>query len=195
MNIMDKITPELKRRFKEDIRKTIDTGKEHGFFLCTNDKISASEPCVGSECDIPLRNPQLACPGKMVQGEFHTHPLIRRYGSKEIIVQRFRDAAKREGLKDVELPINIPSSADITNSILNKCKNIPVSTVCIGSDADPDNVTCWTMKKPKNIIEKFKVCSAARKESIEIYGGIIASSSIMRKWMYPIYKKETIMLD
>ena len=34
--IKDKITQPLKERFRDTIKKTVDTGKEQGFFICAN---------------------------------------------------------------------------------------------------------------------------------------------------------------
>ena len=37
MTIKDKITPELKNRFLQEILKTIENGKERGFFICKDE--------------------------------------------------------------------------------------------------------------------------------------------------------------
>ena len=37
MPINDKLTPEIKNKFKDAIRKTIDTGREHAFIMCIDD--------------------------------------------------------------------------------------------------------------------------------------------------------------
>ena len=56
MTIKDKITPELKNRFLQEIRTTIENGKERGFLICKDekDRLSATKSCEGKECGIDL---------------------------------------------------------------------------------------------------------------------------------------------
>lgn len=69
MTISDKITPELKERFKDAIKKTIDTGKEHGFYICKNKegKLFAEKGCEGGQCDIMIGRPRDSCKGEINQ--------------------------------------------------------------------------------------------------------------------------------
>ena len=61
--IRDKITPELKSRFLQEIRTTIEIGKERGFFICKDEKdsLSATKSCEGKECTVNLSSLQPQC--------------------------------------------------------------------------------------------------------------------------------------
>lgn len=47
--IKDKITGVLKEKFRDAMKKTVDTGKKHEFFICANKegKLYPSKPCEG----------------------------------------------------------------------------------------------------------------------------------------------------
>ena len=74
--IKDKITPKLKERFKDAIKKTIHTGREQGFYICKDKegKLFADKGCEGEQCDLMIGRPQDSCQGEINQGDFHTHP-------------------------------------------------------------------------------------------------------------------------
>lgn len=77
--IKDKITPELKRRFIEDIKITKDIGKERGFFFCENkeQKLIPAKSCEGTSCELLLGDPRKVCPPETKPfGDFHTHPYM-----------------------------------------------------------------------------------------------------------------------
>lgn len=49
--LKNRITPELKKRFLEEIKRSIKTGKETGFLICLNDKLyTPKKRCTGTEC-------------------------------------------------------------------------------------------------------------------------------------------------
>ena len=52
--IKDKITPELKARFIQEIHKTIRDGNEHGFLIChdNNGNLSPSKAAIGEKDNI-----------------------------------------------------------------------------------------------------------------------------------------------
>jgi hypothetical protein len=54
--IKDKITHEIRDRFKDAISRTMKTGREHGFILCRDDKedLFSMDICEGRECRIIL---------------------------------------------------------------------------------------------------------------------------------------------
>ena len=78
MLINDKIAPVLRKRFLEEVKKTKETGKERCFHMCIeeNGKLSAGGTCVGEECGMTFQHVDVSCPGKKVQGDFHTHPYL-----------------------------------------------------------------------------------------------------------------------
>ena len=72
--IKDKITPELKAKFMQEIHKTIKDGNEHGFLICHDEigNLSPSIESVGEQNNINFINIKDQCPFK-IQGDFHTH--------------------------------------------------------------------------------------------------------------------------
>lgn len=163
--IKGKITPQLKERFKDAIKKTIDTGKEQGFYICKDKKgkLLADKGCEGEQCNLIIGRPQDVCQGKINQGDFHTHPytsldpyermaLIDTYGYprvekdlKNVIIEEFEEIHKKEGLKNVS--INTPSYIDSLKALGFKCDGLTRGTVCIGTDIQKDKVECWTVRE------------------------------------------------
>ena len=98
--IKDKITPELKKVFSESIKKTEDSGNEHGFFMCINKdgKLSASRiKCEGDNCEINIRISQETCPGKN-QGFFHVHP--KKLQFEKQIGRKFTEEDKKNIIQE-----------------------------------------------------------------------------------------------
>jgi len=140
--IKDKITPALKERFRQTIKKTIDTGKEQGFFICSNKQgeLYPSKSCEGDECKIILED-QSVCPQR-VEGDFHTYPNLantkRKY--RELRKQIPPDDMLKEDVRKsltrmyeekgvVGLSPIIPSYKDTLNVVVNKCfRNIDTVT-------------------------------------------------------------------
>lgn len=157
--IKDKITPEIKSKFLDAINKTKQTGKEHGFFLCLDDKenISPSRVKSGEMHRLDLGSPIIACPGKKMQGDFHTHsyftttknmsklvkPGMSDDDIKELINNEFNKYKEELGIK--ELSINSPSEKDLLKTVLHNCAGIS-KTACVASDMGDDKVECWTVK-------------------------------------------------
>ncbi len=173
-----KITPEIKSKFQDAIKKTKDTGREHGFYLCIDNKqkLSTSKLQSGMTHQIKLESPLSACPGKKIQGDFHTHTYLtaikkikpnltdkqikdlinRNHKSyieemKEIgIKQQYANAqAKATPLANNDyrsLTIDSPSPKDLLKEILYKCVGISKGTTCVISDMGNDKLECWTVK-------------------------------------------------
>lgn len=151
--IKDKITPQLRKKFLEEIKKTEEIGKERGFHLCIekDGKLSAGETCTGNECGLKFRSSELSCPGRKVQGDFHTHPYLtdvrKRYNitfkgaSNELL-----RASVESYLKEIGHTPTIPSHSDVIDAILGKCAKKMEGTTCIGTDLDMNKVECWTIK-------------------------------------------------
>lgn len=75
IDIRDKITPQIRKKFLKAINQTKETGMEHGFHICidNNGKLSPGDMCIGDECSIKLHEIHMPCEDKKVQGDFHTH--------------------------------------------------------------------------------------------------------------------------
>jgi len=157
--IKDKVTPEIKSKFLDAIDKTKQTGREHGFFLCLDDKgnISPSKTKSGEMHRLDLGSPIIACPGKKMQGDFHTHsyftttknmsklvkPGMSDDDIRELINNEFNKYKKDLGIK--ELSINSPSEKDLLKTVLHNCAGIS-KTACVASDMGDSKVECWTAK-------------------------------------------------
>jgi hypothetical protein len=166
--IKEKITPELKRLFRDAINNTMDTGIEHGFLLCLDNKgnITPTNVCKGNECEVKLPR---TCPVKM-RGNFHTHPILA-YHNREMAkagLQKFSKKNLLYTIKEVnklrkdKYDSQSPSRADALSSLTDKCRKISNGTVCIGNDLGED-VKCWT---PKEI--RVQDCARAFKELAEL---------------------------
>lgn len=199
--IKNRITPEIKKAFLEEIKKTLDSGKEQGFIICLdgnenkngknkNWRLYASKKrCTGEECGIYIKDVSKYCPGK-VQGAFHTHPYFidieRFYGRKptkketERAIKIYKKQFEKEGIT-----LTTPSHHDIVSTLLNQCIGDIEGTVCIGNDLDLEKVECWTVKGDK---VKIRDCSRAKEEHKEK----IADQP--RNWIKPLFHKEIISL-
>ena len=207
--IKDKITPKLKERLKDAIKKTIDTGKEQGFYICKDKegKLFADKGCEGEQCDIMIGRPQDACQGETNQGDFHTHPytslqpfermyLIKTYGYpriekdlKNVIKEEFKYLHEKEGLKNVS--INTPSYIDALKALGFKCDNITQGTICIGTDIEKDKVECWTVRETDKDTNS-KNCNKMEEEWK--YAARIGGGMPVKKWIVPLFDKEIIDL-
>lgn len=207
--IKDKISSELKERFKCTIKKTIDTGKEQGFYICKNKegKLFADKEREGEEYGLTIGRPQDVCQGEVNQGDFHTHPytsidtfermyFIKTYGYdrvkndlKNVIKEEFKELHEKEGLKDVS--INTPSYIDTLKALGFKCDGLTQGTVCIGTDIEKDKVECWTVKETDKYT-KSRNCNKMEEEwkyAVRRGGGIP-----VKKWIVPLFDKEIIDL-
>lgn len=199
--IADKITPVLKNRFRKEIRLTMETGKERGFFICKDENgnlAPSKRTCQGTECEVSLKDPRGACPVK-IQGDFHTHPDLaitkiylkeqgRKIDTDDVLKIQIRKAKKdiqeRLGIKG--LPTVTPSYTDTLKSLLINCGSDIEATSCVGSDLEDDKVECWTPKKDIKLAD----CEKAEKE----YGKVKGKSLSPRKWVVDLFEKETIDL-
>lgn len=152
MPIKDNITPQLRKRFLQEIKKSAETGKERGFHICIEDdgKLSAGDTCTGDECSIKLQRVDISCPGKKAQGDFHTHPHLTEVRKSFGITFKASDEliklATEVFLKGRGTSPTIPSHADLRSAVLGKCSKRVEGTTCIGSDLDTENVECWTVE-------------------------------------------------
>lgn len=207
--IQDKIASELKERFKGAIKKTVDTGKEQGFYICKNKegKLFADKECEGEECGLTIGRPQNACQGNINQGDFHTHPyrslqpiermiLIKTYGYdrvkndlNNVLKEEFKYMHEKEGLKDVS--INTPSYVDSLKALGFKCDGLTQGTVCIGTDIEKDKVECWTVKETD---EGTKSRNCKKMEEEWKYAVTRGGDMPIKKWIVPLFDKEIIDL-
>ncbi len=204
--IKDKITPELKSNFIEEIKITKETGKERGFFLCENEKgkLFSSKSQQGTDRDIHLGDPRTGCPPESKNhGEFHTHPYL--YGIKQELrtkgqrvppdgeIKAFsnkniRDAhIKGTGVKGVT--INSPSYTDILRALLAKTLSVG-GTVCTSTDIDTDNIECWSIKDmPITTLKKLSIMAMNELDKVRPEG-----SQLTKQWIDKISDRETIYL-
>lgn len=207
--IKDKITPELKDRFKDAINKTIDTGKEQGFYVCKDKegKLFADKGCEGEQCDLMIGRPQESCQGEINQGDFHTHPytsldtfermvLIREYGYdriendlKNVVKEEFNYLHEREGLKN--MPISTPSYTDALKTLGFKCDGLTQGTICIGTDIEKDKLECWTVRETYKDTMK-RNCDKMEEEWK--YAVRMGGAMPVKKWIVPLFDKEIIDL-
>jgi len=192
MPIKNKITPEIKKAFLEEIKKTKVTGREQGFPICIDKKgklFAPTKRCEGEECGIFIGNIHEYCPDK-VQGGFHTHTNmidVEKFYGRKLSEQEIENAIKlykryfeREGTM-----IQTPSHHDLVDTLINQCVGETKGTICTGSDLDENKVECWTVKGER---VKIRDCSRATEEHKE------RISTGPRKWIKPLYDKEIIDL-
>lgn len=187
--IKDKITPELKNAFSESIKKTKDSGNEHGFFICINKdgKLSASQTkCEGDNCEINMRLSQETCPGKN-QGFFHVHP--KKLQFEKQIGRKFTEEDKKniiDARGDIST-LQMPSHGDVLTILLTKCNRLTEGTICTAADLEPDKVGCWT---PKKGVANFATCYYAKRDDILTKN----KSTNPKIWIRPLFNKEVIDL-
>lgn len=200
--IKDKITPSLREKFRQTIKRTIDTGRGQGFFICSDKQgeLYPSKPCEGDEYKIILEGKSTICSHK-IGGDFHTHPYLantkRKYkdSGKQIpidniliqdITQSLTDKYKEKGITELS-PI-IPSHKDALNALLHKCLTTTETTTCVGSDLEKDKIECWT---PKETINKGQCVRAI----FELRGSAGQKKGFFpKKWIIPLFDKEQITL-
>lgn len=154
--IKDKITPELKSKFQDAINRTKETGREHGFFLCIDEqqKLSTTKLRSGVAHQVRLESPLVACPGKKIQGDFHTHTYLTalKKVKPNLSDEKIKEFINREHKKYIEelgtekLTIDSPSPKDLLKEILYNCVGVSKGTTCVVSDLEADKVECWTVK-------------------------------------------------
>jgi hypothetical protein len=192
MTITDKITPQLRKRFSQEVKKTVETGKERGFHMCIEDngKLSAGGTCTGDECSLKFQNVDISCPGKKVQGDFHTHPYLvdvrKSFGitfktSDKLIRSATEIFLERRGLSPT-----IPSHADLRSAVLGKCSKRTEGTTCIGSDLDYEKVECWTIRQMDD-----GDCVRALMEYISPEN---EEQKLPKDWIKPLFETEMIRL-
>jgi hypothetical protein len=189
--IRDKLTPQLRERFLEEIKKSEETGEERGFHLCIekDGKLSSGNTFTGDENSIRFHLPRLSCSGRKTQGDFHTHTFLSDVRKKyNITISEVSDKRLKEivmsSLRKGYNPTT-PSHQDVLAALLDKCTKMTNGTTCIGSDLDMDKVECWTIK---NFI-KWN-CIRAFKEKIFP----IEKGDTPHKWVLPLFNVELIDL-
>lgn len=80
--IKDKITPELKKRFLDELRISKETGNERGFVICVDEKenLTASDSCTRDHCTIDFGDIREKCPtGILKKSKEQEGVLIERW--------------------------------------------------------------------------------------------------------------------
>lgn len=195
MSIKDKITPKMRKQFSQAIKKSKETGREHGFYMCIDDdgKLSATDMCVGDECSIKLHHAHAHCENKKVQGDFHTHPYLddaKKYfnitfkASNQLMKESIRQFLEEKGST-----ITMPSNEDAVNAILGKCAKKTEGTTCIGSDLDNNRIECWTTKDIDDVD-----CVRVLVDRFTPYENKEKVSTMPRDWIKHLFNKEFIEL-
>jgi hypothetical protein len=192
MSIKDKITSELKNAIMESIKKTIESGNEHGFLMCTDKdgKLYPSrEKCEGDSCGMDVGLSPRLCPKKKIQGLFHVHPNIPEI--EKFLGRKFlKDDIKNMSVVDKKGNIGAlysPSQRDVSMILLTKCDKLTEGTVCTATDANPDKIECWT---PRIGAANFATCYYIKRYSI-----LEKDKAILPKmWIRPLFKREVIDL-
>jgi len=189
-----KITPELKKRFLEEIKRSIKTGKETGFPICLsnakaqNDKLYApAKRCTGKECEFIIEDLKKYCPDK-VQGAFHPHPYlpnIERFYGRKPTEKEIKDGIKiyKRHFEKEGITLQTPSHHDLTDVLIDQCIGDTEGTVCVGSDMDLTKVECWTIKSDR---VKIRDCPQATEEHKQ------RISDKPRDWIKPLFNREII---
>ncbi len=205
--IKDKITPELKKRFLEELAISKKTGNERGFVLCIDEKenLTASKSCTGDHCSINLGNLRKTCPTGIAQGDFRTHPYLIHakkelatekrniYSDKTIInhmQNRIRKLNEDNGVKGTTA--NSPSGSDLLYTLLYTHFGESKGTICTLSDIGDNKLECWTLKemeKDKRDIYCAKAVSDMRKKYKE------SENIIIERWIDNIFNREIIDLN
>ncbi len=190
--IKDKITPQIRKKFSQAIRRTKETGKEHGFHICieNNGKLSPINMCVGDECSIKLHQMHMPCVDKKIQGDFHTHPYfedVKKYFNTTFkLSDQLKKAVIRQFVEEKGASVSMPSYSDALNAILGKCSKKTEGTTCIGTDLDDNRVECWT---PKDISDDN--CLRALVDRLEFS---TSESTLPHEWIRPLFNVEMIDL-
>jgi hypothetical protein len=192
MTIKDDITLGLKNAITDSIKKSFESGNEHGFLICKDKdgKLSASaKKCEGKSCDMKIDISPGLCPEKKIQGIFHVHPKIPSL-EKNLGRKATDDDIKNIFMTDEKgniVSLQTPSYGDILKILLTKCNKSTEGTVCVAADADPNKVECWT---PRRGAANFATCLYAKRED--------ASAKITcigpKMWTKSLFKKEIIDL-
>lgn len=192
--IKDKITPELKARFIQEIHKTIRDGNEHGFLIChdNNGNLSPSKAAIGEKDNINFIDIKSQCPFK-IQGDFHTHASasdVRNFIKENIPKEKVSDNTIRDITiklyKENGLSTTTPSHGDLLGLLVLKGKDKIIGTVCMSSDAEPNRVECWTTKNNINN-------NHYKRANIEIQDRKLVRNP-PHGWIEPLFNKEIINL-
>ena len=189
-----KITPELKQKFIQEIHKTITDGDEHGFLICKDNEgnLSPSIATNGNKHNINFTDIKYQCPFK-IQGDFHTHASVsdlRNFIKEKIPEEKVSD----DVIKDITIKLykengittTTPSHGDLLGLLVLKGKNKVIGTVCMSSDAEPNNVECWTTKDNINRTHY-------KRANIEIQDRKLIRNP-PHDWIKPLFNKEIITL-
>lgn len=208
--IKDKITPELKGRFKGEIKKSGETRKELGFLLCLDKEggLYPSRTCEGDECRVylwPALTGKDSC-HREIQGTFHTHPIKAklRDDAKEVLgyipsdditrmvlTNVIQQKAKNEG---IDITLSMPSYSDILSVLGAKCMNLTKGTTCIGTDIEEDKVECWTAKEISKDNKK-EICDKVINEYDNLQKEKREHFVPVKRWIKPLFDREIIGLN
>lgn len=158
------------------IDKSGKINKEIGFVLCKNrhtGKFSAGHICEGDTCNVSMMRSIDLCykKGADIGGNFHTHPYVKKHYTFADPNMYIHDIKKMHEDEDKhiyqEIGIDmkpllvLPSFPDVLETIDINCGIKKYRTVCVGSDINPGNIECWTVKS--NVLDE-EIWSKRRNE-------------------------------
>jgi len=195
MTIKNRVTPELKSRFYQDIQKTIQNGNEHGFLICSDNQgnLSPSKTAIGEKDHINFIDISTQCPFK-IQGDFHTHASVsdmRSFVKEKLPEEKVSEDAIRDMTiklyKENGITTTGPSHGDLLGLLVLKNNGKVLGTVCMSSDAEPNSVECWTARDDAIYNDHYKRAGVELK-----------SDKLLRNpphdWIKPLFNKEIISL-
>ena len=142
------------------------------------------------ECSMKFQHVSISCPGKKVQGDFHTHPYLAEVRKSFGITFKASDELIRSAteifLEKRGLTPTIPSHADARSAVLGKCSKRTEGTTCVGSDLDMDKVECWTINQMED-----NDCLRALVEHISPDE---EENKLPKEWIKPLFEIEMIRL-
>ena len=195
MTIKNRVTEELKERFLQDIQKTIRNGNENGFLICSDNQgnLSPSKAATGEKDHINFIDISTQCPFK-IQGDFHTHASVsdmRDFIKEKLPEEKVSEDAIRDMTiklyKENGITTTGPSHGDLLGLLVLKNKGKVLGTVCMSSDAEPNNVECWTTRD-----------DAINNDHYQRAGVELKNDKLLRNpphdWIKPLFNKEIISL-
>lgn len=193
--IKEKITPDLRAKFLQEIHKTIKDGDEHGFLICKDNdgNLSPSATTNGNKYNINFEDIKYQCPFK-IQGDFHTH------ASVEDVRNFIKDKIPEQGdipenlIRDITIKLykengistTMPSHGDLLGLLVLKKKGKVAGTVCMGSDAEPRHIECWTTRDNIKDEHYEKANTEIKNENL--------LRNIPHNWIRDLFHKEIINL-
>lgn len=148
------ISCQLKKRILEDNIRSREDRKERSLVICLDEDgkwiPAKEESSAGGEHVVGAYG---SCKTGRIQGVYHNHPIVKRtlddsrnVFPEEMITEEIMKVLAKTKRKDVLRAIGL-SQIDVAGNIIDKFTGKTKGTECVGSDARPNIVECWTVYK------------------------------------------------